>query len=263
MLTLNSNLVLKAGSTNTFVVNGSTLTNNSVAMGASVTYGGVLNIVTNGNFTVGQSFRLFSGAGATTAGNFASIVGSPGGGNLFRFTNGVLSVVSSGPTLTSVMPNPVTGSSYAVTIGLAGSGFTGATVVLLTNVTAGSGASYPFVINSDSIISVNFASGTSASTWNATVVKGSPSAQVPFTVTTPAKVSINSVALNSVGPGNLVLSGTGGVAGNSYAVQTTTNLSPPVVWTPVMTNVFDGSGNFSYTNPVVPGTSQLFLRIAQ
>ncbi len=145
ILTLNGILVMKAGSTNPFVVNGSTPTNNSVVLGASVTYGGVLKIVTNGNFTVGQSFRLFSGAGATTAGNFASIAGTPGAGKAFSFTNGVLSVVSSGPTLTSVTPNPVNGSSYAVTIGLVGSGFTGATAVLLTNVTAGSGASYPFV----------------------------------------------------------------------------------------------------------------------
>jgi hypothetical protein len=46
-------------------------------------------------------------------------------------------------------------------------------------------------------------------------------------------------------------------------VVNATNLTPPVVWTPVVTNAFDGSGNFSYTNIVNPVTPQLFLRIAQ
>ena len=125
-LTVNGNLKLAAGSTNTFAVNGSNPINNSVFLGATVTYGGVLNIVPNGTFTAGQTFALFSGAGATNTSNFASLHGSPGGGLAFSFTNGVLSVVRAGPTLISATPNPMTGSSYPVTLGLAGSGFTGA-----------------------------------------------------------------------------------------------------------------------------------------
>ena len=265
-LTLNGNVTLLAGSTNTFLVNGSTaVASNSVAVGAAITYGGVLNIVTNGTFTVGQKFTLFSGAGATNASNFASIAGSPGAGMAFSFTNGVLSVVTppSGPTLTSVTPNPVTGSSYAVTLGLTGSGFTGAAAVLLTNVTAATGASYTPTVNSDTSISVTFVPGTAGTTWNVAVVNGTRSAQVPFTVTVPTKVSINTANLNSAGAGKLVLSGTGGMAGNSYAVLSATNLNPPVVWAPAVTNKFDVSGNFSYTNTVSPSTPSLFLRIAQ
>ena len=93
-LTVSGNLTLASGSTNTFAVNGSTPANTHVALGAAVTYGGVLNIVTNGTFTAGQTFTLFSGTGATNAGNFASIAGNPGAGKIFSFTNGVLSVVS-------------------------------------------------------------------------------------------------------------------------------------------------------------------------
>ena len=95
-LTLISNLVLNASSTNTFEVDGSTPTNDVIVLGDAVTYGGVLNIVPTGTFTAGQTFTLFSGAGATNVSNFASLVGSPGGGNIFSFTNGVLSVVSTG-----------------------------------------------------------------------------------------------------------------------------------------------------------------------
>ncbi len=98
-LTINSNLVLTTGSTNTFAVNGSTPANTSVALGGAVTYGGVLNIVPSGTFSAGQNFTLFSGAGATNASNFDGIAGSPGAGLAFSFTNGVLSVVSVGPAL--------------------------------------------------------------------------------------------------------------------------------------------------------------------
>ncbi len=265
-VTIISNLTLNAGSTSHFEVNGSTPVNDAVVAGGTVVYGGTLQIVPTGSFTAGQQFQLFIGAGATNASNFASLLGSPGAGLAFDFTNGVLSVVSTipaGPTLTSVTPNPVTGSTYAVTLNLTGSGFTGATAVLLTNLTAASGASYVPTVNSDTSISVSFASGTAASSWNATVVNVTPSAQVGFTVTTPAAVSINKNAVTSAGAGKLVLSGTGGTAGHSYAVVSTTNLAPPVIWSPVVTNAFDGSGNFSYTNVVSTGTPKLFLRIQQ
>jgi autotransporter-associated beta strand protein len=101
-LTASGNLVLLAGSTNTFVVNGSTPANTSIALGGALTYGGVLNIVANGTFTLGQTFTLFSGAGATQPGNFARLQ-STGNNNkpIFAFTNGVLSVVPAPPSLTN------------------------------------------------------------------------------------------------------------------------------------------------------------------
>ena len=89
------------------VVNGSTPANNRVALGAAVTYGGVLNIVPSGTFTNGQTFTLFSGAGAANASNFGSIAGSPGAGKAFGFTNGVLAVVSAGPSGPAVLTNHV------------------------------------------------------------------------------------------------------------------------------------------------------------
>jgi hypothetical protein len=100
---------LKAGSTNTFAVNGSTPTNDVIVLGASVTYGGVLNIVTNGTFTAGQTFTLFRGAGATNVGNFSNLLGSPGSGKAFHFTNGVLSVVSAGPGGPATLTNNYNG----------------------------------------------------------------------------------------------------------------------------------------------------------
>ena len=93
-LTVNGNVTLKAGSTNAFMVNTLTATNSSLIAGGNVTYGGVLKIIPSGTFTAGQQFQLFSGAGVTHAGNFASLTGTPGTGLGFSFTNGVLSVVA-------------------------------------------------------------------------------------------------------------------------------------------------------------------------
>jgi hypothetical protein len=94
-------------------VNASTPTNDAVVLVGSVTYGGVLKIVPSGTFSNGQTFTLFSGAGAVNAGNFASIAGSPGAGLTFSFTNGVLSVastvvISTNAYLTSLVVTPGT-----------------------------------------------------------------------------------------------------------------------------------------------------------
>ena len=100
-LTLNGNIILKAGSTNTFEVNGNTPTNDQVVAGAAVTYGGLLKIVPTGSFTNGQTFTLFRGAGVTNASQFSSLVATPPvSGTSFTFTNGVLTaaVVAVGPS---------------------------------------------------------------------------------------------------------------------------------------------------------------------
>lgn len=96
-LTINGNLVLNAGSTSTFDVNGTTPASDTVAVGSSVTYGGTLSILPAGTFTAGQQFVLFSGSGATNSGNFDTIAGSPGINQAFTFTNGILSVISTIP----------------------------------------------------------------------------------------------------------------------------------------------------------------------
>jgi autotransporter-associated beta strand protein len=108
-LTIGGNLALDGTSTTRFEVNGSTPANDVVQLGAGVTYGGVLQIVPSGTFNAGQTFTLFIGAGATNAGNFASITGSPGTGKAFSFTNGVLSVVATGPSGPATLTNSVSG----------------------------------------------------------------------------------------------------------------------------------------------------------
>jgi autotransporter-associated beta strand protein len=58
----------------------------------------------------------------------------------------------------------------------------------------------------------------------------------------------------------LVLNGTFGTPGSQYEVLTSTNLSLPFSnWTSITTNIFDASGDFSFTNPSPTNASQFFM----
>jgi len=57
----------------------------------------------------------------------------------------------------------------------------------------------------------------------------------------------------------LVMSGTGGSTNGTYYVLVSTNVALPLnQWTPVATNVFDGSGHFIFTNAINPNSPQVF-----
>lgn len=61
---------------------------------------------------------------------------------------------------------------------------------------------------------------------------------------------------------NLVVSGTNGPHSGNYFVLTSTNLAAPVTnWSRAATNPFDASGNFNFTNPLLPGRSNLFYML--
>jgi fibronectin-binding autotransporter adhesin len=66
----------------------------------------------------------------------------------------------------------------------------------------------------------------------------------------------------TISNGSVVLSGTNGVAMGNYYVLSSTNVALPLTnWTPVLTNQFDNSGNFSVTltNATSGGPRQFFL----
>ena len=54
--------------------------------------------------------------------------------------------------------------------------------------------------------------------------------------------------------------GFGGVTNGNYYVLTSTNLAAPLTnWARLLTNQFDGSGNFNFTNPLGVNTQSFFL----
>ena len=63
----------------------------------------------------------------------------------------------------------------------------------------------------------------------------------------------------SATPNGLVMSGSGGTTNGTYYVLVSTNVAlPRNQWAPVATNLFDGSGNFIFTNAINPNNPQTF-----
>jgi T5SS/PEP-CTERM-associated repeat protein len=61
---------------------------------------------------------------------------------------------------------------------------------------------------------------------------------------------------------NVILTGTNGTPNAPYAVLTATNVALPLSnWVSIATNLFDSSGNFSFTNAITPGIPQRFYRL--
>jgi autotransporter-associated beta strand protein len=81
---------------------------------------------------------------------------------------------------------------------------------------------------------------------------------VKLVVALPPSPVIGNSAVKS---GKLVFSGSGGTAGATFYILTSTNLAAPAAnWTKIFTNQFDTNGNFAMTNP--PATNrQSFYRL--
>jgi hypothetical protein len=77
-----------------------------------LTYGGTLTVNNLGPaLAAGNSFRLFPSGGTGSL----TIVGSAGSGLAYSFNNGLLSVVSSGPSGPATITNSITGNTLHLT----------------------------------------------------------------------------------------------------------------------------------------------------
>lgn len=85
---------------------------------------------------------------------------------------------------------------------------------------------------------------------------------VDGTIAVVSPITPPSFGLSVLSGGNLIMSGFGGTPGADYYVLSSTNLVLPFAsWQRLVTNQFDGSGNFVVTNSVVAGTPQQFYRL--
>jgi hypothetical protein len=90
-------------------------------------------------------------------------------------------------------------------------------------------------------------------------VDGSDWLNGTLSVVVIAKPVIGSASISGNG---FMFTGTGGVANANFYLLGTTNLALPMGnWTRLVTNVFDSSGNFNFTNPFAPGAAQTFYRL--
>ena len=80
---------------------------------------------------------------------------------------------------------------------------------------------------------------------------------------TPGRATGLAFSAVTISGTNLVVSGSGGVAGASYYLMAATNLTqlPVALWNRVATNVFSANGQFTSTNPISPSLPQEFFVI--
>ena len=63
-------------------------------------------------------------------------------------------------------------------------------------------------------------------------------------------------------PNGMVMSGSGGPANANYYLLSSSNLTLPLAnWTRLVTNQFDATGGFTYTNALNQNSAQWFYRL--
>ena len=99
--------------------------------------------------------------------------------------------------------------------------------------------------------------GTTPPGYNYSITN--PPGLIQLLVQAPAPPPPPSFSSISATANGLVMSGTGGTTNGTFYVLVSTNIALPLnQWMPVATNRFDGSGNFIFTNAVVPNSPQAF-----
>src|SRR5215471_8740250 len=78
---------------------------------------------------------------------------------------------------------------------------------------------------------------------------------------TPARATGLAFSSVKISGTNLVVSGSGGVAGTTYYILTTTNLalSPVALWNRISTNVFSNDGRFTNSSPINSSLREAFF----
>ncbi len=148
-------------------------------------------------------------------------------------------------------------------------------------ISAAADITYGGTLNLVNLSSSSLAAGNTFQVFNAATYSGSfanitpatPGAGLVWDTSHLNSGKIGVITSGSSGPvisgtriinGNLVLNGTGGAANGTYYVLTATNLATPLAnWVPLVTNSFDASGDFDFTNAVNAGSHQEFYLIKQ
>jgi hypothetical protein len=85
-------------------------------------------------------------------------------------------------------------------------------------------------------------------------------------LTVDGTISVQGILIGSVvhNGSNLEFNGGGGTPGATYHVLSSTNAALPLInWDPILTNMFDGSGNFSFTNAVNPDLTGEYFSVQE
>jgi autotransporter-associated beta strand protein len=210
------------------------------------TFGGVGNLT--GALVVGPAGNVAPGDAVATAGGIFTVNSNLTlqGTATFR-----ISVTASSPAndqITGVVTANYGGTLVVSNVTSDATVLTNGQTFQLFNATTGTGNFASIVGSPGAGLSYVFNPATGVLSVTNVVVKS-----VPFIT----HVSISGTTLN--------ISGTNGTPNGPFVLLSSTNVALPVInWTPLLTNTFDGSGNFNLsTNVVVPGVPRDFYLLSQ
>jgi autotransporter-associated beta strand protein len=231
-----------------------TLTGSNTFSGTTTVNGGALYINnTTGSGTGSGQVNLNGGATLGGSGTISGVVIAIGGGILVPGNNGYGTLtVSNDVSLDSASVLQFTLGTNSSQVFVSGNLTLGGTVNIVKS--GGFGPGTYTLFNYGGALSISTLNlGTTPAGYTCVLDTTSVQGQVNLVVSLPS--FNNPVA----GPAGLVMSGSGGNSNATYYLLGSTNIATPVSnWTRLLTNHFDGSGNFSLTNPIDPNTPQSF-----
>ena len=256
--------------TNNFGQTNLVLTMSATANATAGTYQVIVR-GTNGNFTANSptpGIASITNTFTVTDLNSFSLSVSPTSTNVFAgiATNVAVTVTftDNSPVLSEVLTN-------GASVSPAGQGVTASLNNNFVSVNSGGGqGTLTLTINA----AANTAPGTYQVVVSATNSDFTANSPVPgiasvtnifVVVEPPAPPSIQTFNLSGA---TLTIAGANGIPSGQYVVMASTNLTLPLAqWTPVITNAFDGSGNFNasfgLTNTLSPNAAQQFFILLQ
>lgn len=221
------------------------------AGGASL--GGTLTVTSTDGLVNGQTFNLFDGS---LSGNFGT-VNLPGGAAHWNtsalYTSGEITLVNNAPVAANFTCGVAVGGSALISV--FGKYVTDADVgdvVTITGVSAPVNGTISIIGGTNLLYtSTNSAAGDS---FTYTVSDGLSSATATVTVQTYSPEGFNKLSGPTiVGAGPDYSLSYLGVPNEDYALDETSSLTPPITWTPVVTNTASGTGGLEFIfTPVNP-----------
>jgi autotransporter-associated beta strand protein len=257
--------LVKNGSYSLILSNANNYTGNTTVNAGTLALTGNGSIATSPNITIASGATLSAPAltlmnGQTLQGNGSvsgSLTVSPGATVAPSGAPGTLAVggaaVLQGTTLLQLNKTAATNGVLTV----AGSIVYGGTLAL-TNVSGTLAPGDTFKLFSATTYGGGFSNVTPAIpglnlAWNTNELNTGVLSVVPQPTPQP-KMGI------ALGANGLVMSGSNGVANWPYYVLATTNVETPFSnWTPLLSNSFDGNGNFIFTNGSGSNAQQFFI----
>jgi autotransporter-associated beta strand protein len=231
-ISASSNVIIAAGATLT--VTGRVDSTFTVVNGQALKGNGVVSGLVNANAGSTVSPGI-DGIGALTVSNAVTLAGTT-----------VMELDEANGT------NDVLGSGSSISYG---------GTLILTNIGANpltSGSSFKLFSASSyaGSFTINPPAPGPGQAWDISAL--STSGTIKVASTQPPRIG----GVTLVGGTNFVMSGSNGVAFHTYYVLASTDVTLPVTsWTPIATNTFDSSGNFTFTNTINPAIPQRFFRI--